>query len=286
MTDASSCAVGAVLQQYFDKQWCPIAYFSKKLKSSEMKYSTFDRELLAVYLAIKHFRHFMEGRQFKVFTDHKPLTFSLLSHSDRHTPRQIRHLDYISQFTTDIQHISGLDNPMADALSRIELNALSAEAQMPNIDFTQLAATQQTDPQLQKLTKGNSSLSLKLMPAPTTDVELLCDVSTGSPRPYVPPSFRKVVFDSLHSLSHPGIRATQKLITACFVWPSINSDVRKWTRSCLQCQRSKVHRHTVSPTVTFATPDARFDHVHLDLVGPLPSSQDCRYLLTCVDRFT
>ena len=124
------------------------------------------------------------------------------------------------------------------------------------------------------------------MSAPTTDVMLLCDVSTGTPRPYVPYKFRKTIFDSLHSLSHPGIRATQKPITTCYFWPNINSDVRKWTRSCLQCQRSKVYRHTVSPMSTFATPNARFDHLHVDIVGPLPSSQGCRYLLTCVDRFT
>ena len=284
ITDASSCAVGAVLQQYINNQWCPVAYFSKKLKPSEAKYSTFNRELLAVYLAIKHFRHFIEGRQFKVFTDHKPLTYSLSTHSDRYTPRQVCHLDYISQFTTDIQHISGHNNPVADALSRIELNAITS--QPPVIDFTQLAAAQKEDSQLQQLTQDNSSLSLKSMPAPTTDVMLLCDVSTGTPRPYVPYKFRKTIFNSLHSLSHPGIRATQKLITTRYVWPNINSDVQKWARSCLQCQRSKVHRHTVSPMSTFATPDARFDHLHVDIVGPLPSSQGCRYLLTCVDRFT
>ena len=61
MTDASSFAIGAVLQQYIEHQWCPIAYFSKKLKPSEIKYSTFDRELMAMYLAIKHFHYFVEG---------------------------------------------------------------------------------------------------------------------------------------------------------------------------------------------------------------------------------
>ena len=286
ITDASLCAVGAVLQQYIDTQWCPIAYFSKKLKPSETKYSTFDRELLAVYLAIKHFRHFIEGRQFSVFTDHKPLTFSLSTHSDRHTPRQIRHLDYISQFTTEIHHISGQSNAVADALSRIELNAVTSPSQSPVIDFKELAAAQQQDSQLQELTQGNSSLSLKPVPATTIDVTLLCNVSTGTPCPYVPSKFRRAIFDSLHSLSHPGIRATQKLITARFIWPNINSDVRKWARSCLQCQRSKVHNHTASPMSTFANPDARFDHVHEDIVGPLPSSQGCQYLLTCVDRLT
>ena len=51
-------------------------------------------------------------------------------------------------------------------------------------------------------------------------------MSTGVPRPYVPQQFRKTVFDSLHSLSHPNIRATQRLITARYVWPNINQDVR------------------------------------------------------------
>ena len=80
MINASSCAIGAGLQQYIDTQWCLIAYFSKMLKPAETKCSTFDRELLAVYLAIKYFRYFIEGRQFIVFTDHKPVTFSLSTH--------------------------------------------------------------------------------------------------------------------------------------------------------------------------------------------------------------
>ena len=77
MADASDKAVGAVLQQRIENQWFPIAYFSRKLKPSETRYSTFDRELLAVYLVIKHFRHFVEGREFFVLTDHKPLTYAL-----------------------------------------------------------------------------------------------------------------------------------------------------------------------------------------------------------------
>ena len=92
VTDASEMAVGAVLQQQIGNQWCPITYFSRKLKPAETRYSTFDRELLAIYLAIKHFRHFVEGRTFHVLTDHKPLVYALSTHSDTYTPRQIRHL--------------------------------------------------------------------------------------------------------------------------------------------------------------------------------------------------
>ena len=77
MSDASDKAVGAVLQQFIGSEWRPISYFSRKLRPPETRYSTFDRELLAVYLAIKHFRHFVEGREFFVLTDHKPLTYAL-----------------------------------------------------------------------------------------------------------------------------------------------------------------------------------------------------------------
>ena len=62
MCDASDTAVGAVLQQDIGGQWCPIAYFSKQLQAAQKRYSTFDRELLAIYQAIRHFRHFVEGR--------------------------------------------------------------------------------------------------------------------------------------------------------------------------------------------------------------------------------
>ncbi|BHF64898.1 hypothetical protein SprV_0200790600 [Sparganum proliferum] len=104
MGDASTVAVGAVLQQHINDSTRPLAFFSKKLSPAETRYSTFGRELLAIYLAVKHFRHFLEGRDFTIFTDHKPLTFAIRSHSDKYNPREISHLDYISQFATDIRH--------------------------------------------------------------------------------------------------------------------------------------------------------------------------------------
>jgi hypothetical protein len=115
MSDASDSAVGAVLQQQIGGTWQPIPHFSKALRPSDLRYSVFDRELLAIYLAIKHFRHFVKGREFYILTDHKPLTFALSTTTDKYTPRQTRHLDYISQFTTDIPHLSGNANQAADA---------------------------------------------------------------------------------------------------------------------------------------------------------------------------
>ena len=286
-TDASDTAVGAVLQQHIDGAWCPIAYFSQKLQPAETRYSTFDRELLAIYLSIKHFRHFVEGRLFHIITDHKPLTYALNTKGDRHSPRQARHLDYISQFTTDIRHVKGTLNVVADTLSRMEANAI-INHQPPCLDFTAMALAQQTDPELmQKLANPDStSLQLQQVPLADTGTTIICDKSTGPLRPFVPAVMRRLTFDSLHSMSHPGIRATEKLIKARFVWPNISRDCRRWTRTCTHCQRAKVNRHSITPLSTYTPPSARFDSIHIDLVGPLPPSQGQTYLLTCIDRFT
>ncbi|XP_064461876.1 uncharacterized protein LOC135372067 [Ornithodoros turicata] len=88
--------------------------------------------------------------------------------------------------------------------------------------------------------RTSSSLTLQDVILPNTNISLTCDLSTGAPRPFVREPFRFTVFRTLHCLSHPGIRATQRLVTARYVWPHINSDIRKWTRSCLQCQKAKL----------------------------------------------
>jgi hypothetical protein len=146
-TDASNIAVGAVLQQRNNDCWEPLGFFSKKLTAAETKYSAFDRELLAIYLAIKHFRYFVEGREFTIFTDHKPLTRAIQSKTERN-PRQSRHLDFISQFTTDIQHVNGKDNTVVDALSRAsDREKASVET---HFDYDTIISTQKADLELQK----------------------------------------------------------------------------------------------------------------------------------------
>ncbi|XP_059417312.1 uncharacterized protein LOC132152576 [Carassius carassius] len=115
---------------------------------------------------------------------------------------------------------------------------------------------------------------------------LLCDVSTGQPRPMVPAAWRHKVFDAIHGLSHPGVKASTKLVGAKFVWPGLRRDVRAWAAACVACQRAKVTRHTKAPLAPFKVPERRFDHVNVDLVGPLPPSRGYTYLLTMVDRTT
>ena len=111
-------------------------------------------------------------------------------------------------------------------------------------------------------------------------------MSTRHNRPYLTAKFRRKVFSSLHSLGHPSHRATKTLINNRFVWHGMNIDIARWCRTCKGCQTAKVSRHNTPVYGKFTEPTERFDHVHIDIVGPLPYANGFRYLLTCVDRFT
>ncbi|GFV49874.1 hypothetical protein TNCV_1391561 [Trichonephila clavipes] len=169
----------------------------------------------------------LEGREFIVYTDQKPLTYAFKQKPDKCTPRQLRHLDYISQFSTDIRYVVGTENKVADALSRVEIDAI---IKPPILDYKKFAQTQLNDSEIQSFLKADSSIKLEKRYFPLENVSLYCDKSLETPRPFVPKNFRQVL--------------------------------------------------------TFALPDARFAHIHIDHFGPYPPSKGYKYCLTIIDRYT
>ena len=75
---------------------------------------------------------------------------------------------------------------------------------------------------------------LQDIPVPGANCTILCDVSMPTPRPIVPESLRRLVFDTIHGLAHPGVKATQKLITERFVWHGINKNIALWVKPALK----------------------------------------------------
>ncbi|CAL9689823.1 unnamed protein product [Knipowitschia caucasica] len=132
------------------------------------------------------------------------------------------------------------------------------------------------DRTLQSLKDSDTGLQLGKVAVGASGVRLWCDPSTGQPRPLVPASWQRSVFETIHGLSHPGRKASVRLVSQKFVWRGLKKNVRAWVDSCVACQRAKV----------FVVPERRFDHVNIDLVGPLPPSRGFTYLLTMVDRTT
>ncbi|BHF79415.1 hypothetical protein SprV_0702253500 [Sparganum proliferum] len=169
----------------------PLGYpLERLLLPSESHCSTFGRELLTIFLAVKHFRHFLEGREFIVFTDQKLLTFALRSLSDKYNSREIAHLDYISRFSTNIRHIYGAKNEVADMRSRPSLSSLQLSH---GIDLCAMAVEQQ-----RVGCPGDESVSglqLKYVTLTTGSGTILCDVSSPFYRPFVPARCVELYFE-------------------------------------------------------------------------------------------
>ena len=277
VTDASNSQIGAALEQQDNGAWRPIGFFSRKLSDTESRYSTYDRELLAVYAAVRFFQRILEGRQFTIKTDHRPLIYAADQHSDRASPRQQRQLDYILQFNVEWTHIKGEDNIVADTLSR------TCTVSMPTqLDPAAISQGQQSCQELPHLLEATPS---KLHLLSIGEQQVYCEISTGVVRPYMPVSLRRAAFNVVHGLAHPSRRATARLLAQKFFWPGLRKDAARWSRDCEPCQRAKVQRHNRSALGDFNAPDNRFDHVHIDIIT-LPLVRNLHHCLTVIDRFS
>ena len=117
VTDASNTHVGAALQQKESGGWCPLAFFSAKPSVTQQRYSALNRELLGVFLALRHFCFELEGQNFHILTYRLPLVSALLCVSLSWSACQQHQLSYISELTSDLRHTPGAANAVADNLS-------------------------------------------------------------------------------------------------------------------------------------------------------------------------
>lgn len=153
---------------------------------------------------------------------------------------------------------------------------------LPGMDYVAIAAAQLLCPETAQL---RDSEALRVVSVAAGSAFLWCDTSTGQPRPLLPPVYRKQLFSLIHGLAHPGIRATKRLVAARAVWRRMASDVTAWCRDCQDCQRAKVTRQPHAPVQPIEVPTRRFSHVHVDIVGPLPTSAAGHsHIFTMIDR--
>ena len=129
--------------------------------------------------------------------------------SESGSPHQLCHLDYISQFSTNIEYVAGTDNVVADFLSPINV------LQTSPIDFQMLTQAQIEDDELKTLLTNSSKSSLVLQKMQMTDcLSIFCDVSHKAVRLYVLLCCRRIIFSVLQDSAHPGICPTKKV--KCF----------------------------------------------------------------------
>ena len=120
-TDASNYQLGAVVSQ----EGKPIAFYSHKLTPAQTRYTTTERELLSIVETLKEYWNILLGQQIEVFTDHKNLVYKHFN-----TERVMRWRLLLEEFGPKLTYVKGVNNIVADALSRLEIaeEEFSAEA--------------------------------------------------------------------------------------------------------------------------------------------------------------
>ncbi len=149
------------------------------------------------------------------------------------------------------------------------------ETTCQQIDYAAVALAQPSCPDVTQMLR---STSLQVTCREHHGHQLYGDISTGVFRPLLP--------QQLHNVHHPGVRATVRLVSAAFCWPGLRKEVTAFARACMGCQRGKIHRHISLKPEAIAVPSRRFSHLHVDIVGPLPSSNGFTYIFTVIDRTT
>ena len=121
-TDASNDSIGAVLSQVRDGKEVPIAFASNSLSKTQRNYCTTKRELLAVVVYTKKYRHYLYGGNFVIRTDHSSLRWLLnFKEADGMMGRWMAHLSELGLGNAQIEHRSGAKHINADCLSRIPI---------------------------------------------------------------------------------------------------------------------------------------------------------------------
>lgn len=295
--DASTYGVGAVLAQEDDEGIeRPISFMSQKLNKAQRNYTVTELECLAVLLAIKKYRAYIEGHPFKVITDHASLKW-LMSQKDLQG-RLARWAMKIQGFNFTIEHRRGRDNVVPDALSRITegdlacVNEVVTEV-LPSID---LNSTHFNSEEYANLRQQYQNSNLPDFTVIDKYIYKRTNFSDGSNddtvwKLLIPTELRRNVIYAAHDVpnsAHGGIAKTIERIRRHFFWPGLVTDVRNYIQNCNLCRTSKPPTKILRPSMGQMVETERpFQRIYLDFIGPFPRSKKGNIgILIALDHFS
>lgn len=286
-TDASSCGYGAVLlQTHDDDKKRVVAYFSRLTQGAESRYHSYELETLAVVKALQTFRHYLVGIQFKVVTD-----CNALKSTERKKdllPRVARWWMYLQDFTFTIEYRKGVMMPHADYLSRNPPKKVNNISRPKNWAEIAQTADSETSALIDQLREGSLDprryveqdgvLYYRYNPL-GEESRLLC---------YIPRGHRLSLLRAFHDEhEHVSLERSLDLILKHFWFPGIRQFVKKYISHCLIClTKKRVPRAPHQFISSWEKPDTPFHTLHLDTLGPLPESNNYKFVLIIVDAFT
>nr|GEW24460.1 retrotransposon-related protein [Tanacetum cinerariifolium] len=273
--DASGRGIGAVLMQ----SQRPIAYFSKALSDQNLSKSAYEKEIMALVLAIQHWRPYLLGRSFTVFTD-QSLKFLLEQRIT--TIDQQNWVAKLLGYQFTICYKPGKENRVADALSRIpEVGELYSIVAYPQwLDGTQLLDGLKDDPQLQKIVQEvtndpQSRPGFSLVNGKLYHKERLVIPATS---PWIPQLLEE--FHSSPNGGHSGFYRTYLRLASRIYWLGMTKSVREFVRA--------YKSSTLSPAgllQPLPIPDGIWEDISIDFITGLPKSKGYEVILMVVDQF-
>jgi len=287
-TDASNFAIGAVLSQHDEEgRLHPCAFMSKGLKNAETRYDIYDKELLAIIMALKEWRCHLQGAEFpfKIYCDHRNLKFP--KSPEVLSDRQIRWLEFLSKFNYEIIYRKGVSNKKADILSRRPDYFVGSIALMLDNSkfFDQLKDAYKEDEEITNIINNiNNNLNTN------NDFEITNDILYFKNRIYMPKKLTKIILEKYHSnasAGHFGTRKTEELIRRFYYWPKMNNDIEEYIKRCPICSTLKDKTHAPYGLVQFSeTPQKPWTHIHVDFITDLPTSSGYDTVINIVDHFS
>jgi len=274
-TDASGSAIGCILSQIQENHEVVIRYDSRILNNNEKKYSTTEKEALALVYAIQIYKPYLFGKRFKVFTDHKPLKSFLKQNSlnDRIERWKLA----LQDMDFEIEYKPGKENKGADALSRMfEINA--AEIILSLFEA-------------ENMKKEQESEGIHLSKDPTIHFRdgLWKKKFGNAEKIVVPQSLKKKILEAFHNhitAAHPGRRKMVMMISQHFYWKNMKKDVQLFIANCHSCARRNT-KSNIRMKLKSIPPGGPWEKLGIDLVGPLPVSKNGnKYILVCCDYLT
>ena len=303
MTNTSLLTTGAVLLQTdANEDLHPCAYFSHTFTIAQRNYNIYDRELLAVILALEEWQQYLQGTQhpITIITDHKNLSY--IKDPRKLSQQQAQWSLFLQDFDIIWQVMPGTKMALANTLSRHDV----VDTSLDNADSTiypEPVVINALDLALARHVQTSSHSNPLVLRA-------IKSLHEGSPlfphsaladwtfeeghlyykgRMYIPPAARHTLITSLHNsptLSHAGCFCTKTFLERDFWWPGLSTYVNRFIEGCAVCQQNKVNTHPTCPPLNLisSTSTLLFKQLSVDLVTNLPLVGGMDFIMVVVNH--
>nr|GEZ09293.1 reverse transcriptase domain-containing protein [Tanacetum cinerariifolium] len=273
--DNGDFAIEAVLGKCQDKHFRPIHYASKTMTEAKSKYTTTEKEMLAMVYAFQKFRSYLILNKSIVYTDHSALKYLFVKKDSK--ARLLRWVLLLQEFTFKVVDTKGAKNLAADHLSRLEnpqqnvLDPKEINESFP-LETLNLVSTRgnQSTPWFADFANyhtGNfivKGMSMCVAGQEAIDILKACHSGpTGGP--------------------HGPNYTTRKVFDSGFYWPTIYRDAQNFVKNCDVCQRQgKITQKDEMPQNSIQVCEI-FEVWGIDFMGPFSSSRGNKYILVAVE---